>query len=220
MTTPASIEGPTGQVVLTGRGFRFELRRTNPKMSAQRIPMAKAVLLHLGAITVAVALLVGAMATAAGANAASDEAQAKSHLLVLSDMPNGWSAEKGTAGSGSSGDFTGLGFAGLAACIGVPISVFSSNPPYANSPYYDNQPQSLEVQDTVSVFPSVTDAQAQVTAIASAKTPGCTTAFMNSPAAKSQIEKEAGLGKGGPSARSQSPPSTPRCTARTLRASP
>ena len=89
MTTPASIEGPTGKVVLTGQGFRFELRRTNPKVSAQRIPMAKAVLLHLGAITVAVALLVGALATAAGANAVSDEAQAKTHLLGLSDMPNG-----------------------------------------------------------------------------------------------------------------------------------
>ena len=195
MTTPASIEGPTGKVVLTGQGFRFELRRTNPKVSAQRIPMAKAVLLHLGAITVAVALLVGALATAAGANAVSDEAQAKTHLLGLSDMPNGWSAEKGTAGSGTSGYFTGFGLARqLAACIGVPTGVFSFNAPNANSPNYDNQDQSLQVQDTVSVFPSVTDTQAQVTAISSPETPGCMTAYMNSASAKSHLESSAGKG--------------------------
>jgi hypothetical protein len=271
MSTPAPIEGPTGQVVLTGQGFRFaawgltvffllgtlgclvgagfvvsklvrgtgstggligflllwliggmlaavlarimlrnmgrrssfgreginglaalELRRTNPEVNLQRIRMVKILLLQVGAITVAVGLLVGAQAAAA--SAASDQAQAKNHLLGLSDMPNGWSAEKGTAGSGSSGDFSGLGLAEqLAGCIGVP-SVFSSYPPYANSPYYENQDQMLEVQDAVYVFPSVKDALDQVTAISSAKTPGCMTAFMNSAAARSQIEGAVGKG--------------------------
>jgi hypothetical protein len=195
MTTPASIEGPTGQVVMTGRGIRFELRRTNPKVSAQRIRMAKVLLVQVGAITLAIGLLVCALATAAGANAPSDEAQAKTHLLGLSDMPNGWTAEKGTAGSGTSGYFTGLGLARqLAACIGVPTGVFSSNAPNANSPNYDNQDQSLEVQDTVSVFPSVKDAQAQATAISSTETPGCMTAYMNSASAKSHLEGLAGKG--------------------------
>ena len=157
--------------------------------------MVKVLLLQVGAIAVAVGLLVGALATAAGANAASDETQAKSHLLGLSDMPNGWITDKGTGRSGSSGDFIRLGNAEqLAACIGVPTSVFSSNPPYADSPVYHNQDLSLDVQDTVAVFPLAKGAQAQIAAISSAKTPGCTTELMKSAAAKSQLEGATGKG--------------------------
>ena len=74
-------------------------------------------------------------------------------------MPKGWKTEKGSGGSGSN-NFPGA--TQLASCIGVPASLITSNPPEVDSPYYENKSGSLEVQDSVSVFPSAKTATAEL----------------------------------------------------------
>jgi hypothetical protein len=88
-------------------------------------------------------LLMGTLGVGAGAGASSTssaKAQARTHLLVLSDMPKGWRKEKGSSNSGSS-NFPGA--SQLASCIGVPSSLITSNPPSADSPYFQNYDGSL-----------------------------------------------------------------------------
>jgi hypothetical protein len=146
---------------------------------------------HVLAVTLlAAGLALGTQVTGAGASTASNTAQAKKLLLVLSDLPKGWKKEKVSGGSGSSSL---PGAAELASCIGVPSSLISSNPPEADSPYYENKGGSLEVQDSVSVFPSAKAASEQFDALANAKTPTCMTTLMNG-AFKAQIIGSAGKG--------------------------
>jgi hypothetical protein len=141
-----------------------------------------------GAVLTA-ALVVGGSGSWAGASPASDRAQAKKLLLVLSDLPTGWHTEKGSAGNGS-GNFPGA--SQLAGCIGVPASA-TTPPPQADGPYFENKGGTLEVQDNVSVFPSAGAAQAALAATANAKTPGCMSTIMNG-AFKSKIAASAGKG--------------------------
>jgi hypothetical protein len=129
-----------------------------------------------------VAIALG-LAWSGGAAWGSAVTQAKPHLLVLSDMPSGWKVE-GPASS-SSNNFPGA--TQLAACIGVPARLITSNPPTANSPYFSNSTGQLEVQDSVSVFPSAKNAQAEYRAMANPKTPGCLNEIFNTPAIKSQL---------------------------------
>jgi hypothetical protein len=144
--------------------------------------------------TISAALLTSALILGtqlgAGASTASDKAQAKRLLLVLSDMPRGWKTEKGGSDNGSNSV---PGAKQLASCIGVPANLINSNPPEADSPYYENKSGSLEVQDTVSVFSSPKTARAELAALANAKTPGCMTTLMNG-AFKAQIVASAGKG--------------------------
>ena len=141
-------------------------------------------------VLLALVLTLGTQVAGAGASAASSKAQAKKLLLTLSDMPKGWKKEKGSAGGGSS-NFPGA--TQLAGCIGVPASLITSNPPEADSPYYENKSGSLEVQDSVSVFPSAKAAQSDYEALANAKTPACMSTLMNG-AFKAQILASAGKG--------------------------
>jgi hypothetical protein len=147
-----------------------------------------------GRAVITVGLLVGVVAAtsgSAGASAASQKAQAKKHLLVLSDMPKAWKTEKSNSSSGGNSKFPGA--SQLASCIGVSPSLISSNPPEADSPYFENKGGLLEVQDSVSVFPSVKNAKAEYAAIANAKTPTCMATLMNGPF-KAQIVAAAGKG--------------------------
>jgi hypothetical protein len=141
-------------------------------------------------VLLALFLTLGTQVAGAGASAASSRAQAKKLLLTLSDMPKGWKKEKGSGGGGSS-NFPGA--SQLASCIGVPASLITSNPPEADSPYYENKSGSLEVQDSVSVFPSAKTATADFNALANAKTPACMTTLMNG-SFKAQILASAGKG--------------------------
>jgi len=136
------------------------------------------------------ALLTGALFTAAGASPASEKAQAKKLLLVAADMPKGWKTEKGSGGSGS-GNIPGA--TQLAGCIGVSPSLINSNPPEADSPYFENKKGSLEVQDEVSVFSSSTTARHELAAIANPKTPACMATLMNG-SFRSGIAASAGKG--------------------------
>jgi hypothetical protein len=135
-------------------------------------------------------LLLGAQLGGAGASTASSKAQAKKDLLVLSDMPSGWKTEKGST-SGGSGNFPGA--KQMAGCIGVSSKLFNSNPPEVDSPYFENQSGSLEVQDSVSIFGSARVAKAELAALSNAKTPSCMTTIMNG-AFKAKIAASAGQG--------------------------
>ena len=137
-------------------------------------------------------LLFGALATGAGASKASDQAQAKKHLLVISDLPKGWKTEKRTGGGGNRSNIPGA--AQLASCLGVPSKLINPNPPQSNSPYFQNKDGSQEVQDSVSNFPSTKSATEAYDAVANAKTPACMTTLMNNPSLKSQIASSGGKG--------------------------
>jgi hypothetical protein len=137
-------------------------------------------------------VLAGVLAAAAipggGAGALSRsqaQTQAKGYLLSLKDMPSGWKAEGGVTTGGGSGPFPGA--KQLANCIGVSSKLITANAPQADSPYFTNPAQSLEVQDSVSVFPSSANAKAELDAIGNAKTPGCMTTLVNAPSFKSKI---------------------------------
>jgi hypothetical protein len=150
-------------------------------------------LVGTGAAAIATGLLLSTTTAPVGASTSSSVAQAKKHLLVIADLPKGWTTEKGTGGSG--GGSGGLpGGSQLAACIGVPASVIGDNSPSATGPYFQNKDQSLEVQDTVTVFPSASYARTEVAAMGNAKTPGCVAAYMNGPG-KSAIESQGNKGE-------------------------
>ena len=135
-----------------------------------------------GATVLASGLLLGAVAGAAGASTASAKAQAQKTLLVLTDMPKGWTAVKHSGGGG--GNFPGA--KQLAGCIGVPSTLITSNPPQVNSPNFTSKDQTLEVDENVSIFHSTKVANAQYSAISNAKTPTCMATLMNG-TFKSQI---------------------------------
>jgi hypothetical protein len=134
-------------------------------------------------------LLVTSSTGGAGASTASDQAQAKKQLLTLPDMPSGWKTERGstvtTNGKGPLSRFP--GDQQLASCLGLPLSVISSNPPQATSPYFENKGGSLEVQDSVSVFGSAKDASTQYDALRNGNAPSCLTQTFNSASARSQF---------------------------------
>jgi hypothetical protein len=142
-------------------------------------------------LTATLGLLCGLTATPAGASSSSKVAQAKKLLLVLSDMPKGWSKQKGSNNNGSN-SFPGA--KQLAACIGVPASLIESNPPTAYSPTYQNKGDTQEVQDSVAVFSSAKVAKAQLAAIANAKTPACFAILMNSATFRKEMQASAGKG--------------------------
>jgi hypothetical protein len=166
---------------VTGRGL--------PRAATVRAATGRASTV-IAVVLLTLCLALGTQVAGAGASAASSKAQAKKLLLTLSDMPKGWKQEKGGAGGGSS-NFPGA--SQLASCIGVPAGLISSNPPQANSPYYESKNESLEVQDSVSVFPSAKTAKTDYNALANAKTPACMTTLLNG-SFKAQILGSAGKG--------------------------
>lgn len=78
----------------------------------------------------------------------------------------------------------------LHRCPGRPHQLQS---PRGGQPYYENKIGSLEVQDSVSVFPSAKTAEADYNALANANTPACMTTLMNG-SLKAQILGSAGKG--------------------------
>ena len=113
---------------------------------------------------------------AAGASSPPGELQqAHKALLVLSDMPAGWTSKK------SSNPNSNVGDAQLAHCIGVPTSLIAENPPSAYSPEFQNRSGSLTVNDQVTVFPSAKNAAAELATVANPKTPGCMTQLASGP---------------------------------------
>lgn len=160
-------------------------------LSTGRTVIRRTTLIGNIALSAVMAAAVGTLQTGgAGASTTSNKAQAKQYLLTLSDMPAGWKKEKGSSGGGS-GNLPGA--QQLANCIGVSSKLVNSNPPEVDSPYYESKDESLEIQDSVSIFSSPKVAKAELAVIANAKTPACMATIMNG-SFKTKIEASAGKG--------------------------
>lgn len=130
-----------------------------------------------GALLLASVLLLGLAAGPASASGRSDGlAQARKALLVLSDMPAGWTTAKSPNNANSN-----VGNRQLARCIGVATSLIAENPPSVNSKQFQDQAGTLTVNDNVSVFPSTQNAAAEYATITNPKTPRCMTALASGP---------------------------------------
>jgi hypothetical protein len=108
-------------------------------------------------------------------------------LLRLSDLPSGW-----TSGSSAASPTRVTPWSSkLAKCVGVPSQVAKEAPTKVNSPDFTSADQIDAVEDSVSVYPSAAQAQAEYAALANTKTTGC----MNSVASvalQKNMQKEAG----------------------------
>lgn len=138
--------------------------------------------LSLSSVLFVVAGGVAAHATQGNATVAT----AATKVLVKSDFPKSWTSTKSSNNNSSI-----PGAAQLATCIGVPASVVTSNPPTAYSPEFDSSNQLQSVDDSVSIYSSTTDANADFNSLANPKTPSCLTSVLNGPA-KASLEKELG----------------------------
>lgn len=125
----------------------------------------------------------GPLATGAGATSGSNSsnkasvAEARKDLLVLSDMPAGWTSTKNPNANNNSS----LGNRQLARCIGVSSALIAENPPGAYSPQFQNADGTLSVADNVAVFPSVKNATAEYSIGSNPKFPSCLTALASGP---------------------------------------
>ncbi len=129
-----------------------------------------------GALLLASALLLGLAAGPASAGGSGELSQARKALLVLSDMPVGWTTAKSPNNANSN-----VGNRQLARCIGVATSLIAENPPSVTSKQFQDTAGTLTVNDNVSVFPSTRNAAAEYATITNPKTPGCMTALASGP---------------------------------------
>jgi len=134
--------------------------------------------------------LLAGTAGVAGASNSSQIAQAKKDLLVLKDMPKGWTSSK----SGNNNNST-PGAAQLARCLGIPVSVINESPPTAYSREFSSKNQQLTVSDNVSIYPSAKAAKADFDIFTNPKSSTCLTSNYNG-AGKALLAKETGAGKG------------------------
>jgi len=151
-----------------------------------RVVAAKSIM--AGLLAVLAVFLFEATASAAGTRNAAELAKAKKSLLVLSDLPKGWTSSKS---SNNNAPFPGA--AQLASCIGVPTSVITSNPPSVLSPEFDSKNQLLSAQDSVQVYRSTKAAQTDFASLANPKTPRCMTTDLNG-TGKAAFESQIGPG--------------------------
>jgi hypothetical protein len=132
--------------------------------------------------TAAMGLLASPAGAGTGASAAAT-AQAHKALLVLSDLPAGWTSTPSSSSGSGSGSVSG-GFAGappqLATCLGVPRQIVQFLPPEINSAQMSDQGGTLQFQDTISIFPSTKFAQEEYAAVSSHKAAGCLRSLLNS----------------------------------------
>ena len=117
---------------------------------------------------------------APGAGAAGSQsatlAQARKDVLVLSDMPSGWTSSKNpNTGNNSTGS------AQLAQCTGLAKSLIAENPPTAYSRQFQNKQGTLTVADGVAVFPSAKNAAAEYSLGDNPKLPACLTSLASGP---------------------------------------
>ncbi len=131
--------------------------------------------LGVGAVLATLASSLIWVAPAGASSPSSEMHQARKALLVLSDMPAGWTSKKSSNPNNNVGDKQ------LAHCIGVATSLISENPPSANSLQFQDKAGGLTVNDQVTVFPSAKNATAEFATVASPKTPDCMTQLASGP---------------------------------------
>jgi hypothetical protein len=153
----------------------------------RRVVPAKSIIVGLLAV---VALLLLGTVGVAQPSGASQLSKAKKSLLVLADLPKGWTSSKA---SNSNAPFPGA--AQLASCIGVPTSVITYNAPSVSSPDFSSKNQLLSVGDSVQVYRSSKAAQVDFSSYANAKTPSCMTADLNGPG-RAEFDAQMGGGVG------------------------
>jgi len=130
-------------------------------------------------------------ASATNTHSAAELAKSKKALLVLSDLPKGWTSSKSSNNNNS--PFPGA--AQLASCIGVPTSVIAYNAPSVSSPEFNSKNQLLTAGDSVQVYPSSKAALADFSSLANAKTPSCMTSDLNG-SGRSEFDTQIGAGTG------------------------
>ena len=100
-------------------------------------------------------------------------AQARKDLLNLSELPAGWTVQKGSGNSGNSGNSGDTGNSGsgqgaddgyemlvrVSSCAGIPRSQLNANPPTANGKTFQSNDQTIQVNDQVGVFGTAAQAQ-------------------------------------------------------------
>ena len=141
---------------------------------------APALRLASGLATGALLALTSLTWPAPGAGAAVNQsptlAQARKDLLVLSDMPSGWTSTKNPNTANNN-----VGNTQLAHCTGISKSLISENPPSVYSRQFQNPQGTLTVADNVAVFPSAKNATAEYAIGDNAKFPGCLTSLASGP---------------------------------------
>jgi hypothetical protein len=131
----------------------------------------------LTALLAALGLALGLAEGPAGASSGGNiVAQSRGHLLVLSDLPAGWTAQGSVTNSTNGGTFPGA--KQLAQCLGVSQAIINLNEPQASSPSFVNKGQTLYAQDQFGIYPSVSVARQEFASFSNAKTPGCVNALM------------------------------------------
>ena len=103
-------------------------------------------------------------------------AQAKTHLLVLSDLPKGWSTERGTANTQNAAYPAGSTYI---ACLGAGAGLPEAVPPEVDSPYFQNKDGSQEVQDAISSFKTSAAAHSSFAALANPAFAACASSALN-----------------------------------------
>jgi hypothetical protein len=139
------------------------------------VPRATAGLVAAGLLGLT---LLGSVAAEAGASSSGSASlsQARKDLLVLSDMPAGWTTTKNP----NTGNNT-VGASQLARCVGVPTSLISENPPSVSSPQFQNTGGTLSVADNVTVFPSAKNAATEAAIGGNPKLSHCMSALASGP---------------------------------------
>ena len=153
-------------------------RRTPAPWRGHRAPGARinsllVVGIVAGALTWAAA---GSSVAGAALNQAVTTAQAKTHLLVASDLPKGWTKESGTANTQNGAYPAGSGYS---SCLGAAANVPATVPPETDTPYFQNKDGSLEIQDSISIFKTSSAAKASYAALANPAYAGCLTNALN-----------------------------------------
>jgi hypothetical protein len=115
--------------------------------------------------------------SSSGSSKAASLAQARKDLLVLSDLPAGWTSTKNPNANNNSS----LGNKQLAHCIGVSAALIAENPPSVYSPQFQSSDGTLTVADSVAVFPSTKNATAEYGVGSNPKFPSCLTALASGP---------------------------------------
>ncbi len=114
---------------------------------------------------------VSTTSTTTAAGSPADELRAQHQTLRQNDLPKGWESSAYTGATGGGG--TGLEGPMAAGCLGVPLSVMSTTPPSADSPYFDSPNGTREIQENVEIFPNVAATRADFAAFTSASAPRC-----------------------------------------------
>jgi hypothetical protein len=108
-------------------------------------------------------------------------------LLRLTDLPTGWTAGGTPAAPTRATPWSPQ----LASCVGIPTRVAKIAPTKVQSPDFSSANKVDAVEDSVSVYPSAAQAQAEFAAMAGSKTTGCMNRVASSALQKS-MQQEAG----------------------------